>query len=113
MAKPKIPGPKKPQPRPLAQKVRAMMREVLGRKVVDFSAARAARDAAATLHETVPKGEAFGELHPAHAAYMSVVNQVSVLCEILTSLPALHRFVDLIGRAEEEYMPDWPPMSPI
>ena len=89
------------------------MREVLGRKVVDFSAARAARDAAATLHETVPKDEALAELHPAHAAYMSVVNQVSVLSEILTSLPALHRFVDLIGRAEEEYMPSWPPMSPI
>lgn len=74
-----------------------MMREVLGREVVDFSAARAARDAAATLHETVPKDEALAELHPAHAAYMSVVNQVSVLSLILTSLPALHRAIWLRG----------------
>jgi hypothetical protein len=113
MAKPKTPGTKKPQIRPIAQKVRGMLREVLSRKVVDLSAVRTGREAAATLQETVAKDDALAELHPAHAAYMYVVNQVSVLSEILTSLPALHRFVDLIGPAEEEYMPSWPPMSPI
>lgn len=81
--------------------------------MVDLDAVRRGRAAAATLQETVPKDDALAALHPAHAAYMSVVNQVSVLAEILTSLPALHRIVDLIGRSEEEYMPSWPPMSPI
>jgi len=109
-AKPRAP---KPQRHPIAQKVRAVMREVLGRKLVDLAAVRAGFDAAATLQETVPKDDELAALHPAHAAYMSVVNQVSVLTEILTTLPELARFVDIIGHAEEEYMPSWPPMSPI
>jgi hypothetical protein len=113
MAKPKTRGQKKPQPRPLAKKVRAVILEALGRKVVDLDAFRKGRAAAATLQQSVPKDEEFAGLHPEHAAYIYVVNQVSVLCEILTSLPELDRFVDLIGRADEGYMPSWPPMSPI
>lgn len=113
MAKPDPRVTKKPKLRPLAQKVRAVLRDVLGRKVVDLSAVRAGFTAAATLQETVPKGDALTGLHPAHASYMYVINQISVLTEILTSLPALGRLADVIGRAEEEYWPGWPPMSPI
>lgn len=113
MTKPKSRATKKPRPRPIAQKVRGMLQDILHRKVVDLSAVRAGRDAAMTLQETVPKGDALAELPPAFAAYMHVVNQISVLAEILTGLQELDRFVHIIGRAEDEYMPGWPPMSPI
>src|SRR4051812_29138082 len=98
MAKRKTQAPKKLQLRPIAQKVRGMLREVLTRKIVDLSAVRAGRAAAATLQETVAKDDALAALHPAHAAYMAVENQVSVLCEILTTLPELDRISDIISR---------------
>lgn len=113
MAKRKTQPPKKPQLRPIAQKVRGMLREVLSRKIVDLSAVRAGRDAAASLQATVAKDDELAALHPAHAAYTAVANQVSVLSESLTSLPELDRISEIIGRADEEYMPSWPPMSPI
>ena len=88
MAKPKPQALKKQKLRPIAQKVRRVLRDVLGRKVVDLSAVRAGRDAAMTLQETVPKTDALAELHPAFAAYMYVVNQVSVL-ETMTPMDFL------------------------
>ncbi len=59
------------------------------------------------------RDEALADLHPAQAAYLYAVNQVSILAEIMMTLPALHRFVDLLERAEEEYAPSWPEASPI
>jgi hypothetical protein len=110
--KPKTGAPKKPHLRPHAEKIRAALQEGVRRAAVNLPADRADR-AAATLRESIAKDEALADLHPAQAAYLYAVNQVSILAEIMTTLPALHRFVDLLERAEEEYMPGWPPMSPI
>jgi hypothetical protein len=73
--------------------VRSALQDVLRREVVDLSAVRAGRDAAVTLQETVPHAGMLAELPPPLAAYTHVVNQVSVLSEILTGLPTLDRFV--------------------
>lgn len=114
MAKPKtrIGAPKKPHLRPHAEKIRAALQDAVRRSAVDLPADRADR-ASATLRESIESDAALADLHPAQAAYLYAVNQVSILAEIMTTLPALHRFVDLLERAEEEYMPSWPPMSPI
>jgi len=50
---------------------------------------------------------------PVHAAYVHTQNLVSFLSEKLTALDELDPFRDLYEPAEEEYMPGWPPMSPL
>ncbi len=110
--KPRIGAPKKPQLRPHAEKIRAALQDAVRRSAVTLPVDRASR-ASATLRESIARDEALASLHPAQAAYLYAVNQVSILAEIMATLPALHRFADLLGRAEEEYAPSWPPTSPI
>ncbi len=114
MAKPKtrIGALKKPHLRPHAEKIRTALQDAVRRSAVNLPEDRASR-ASATLRESIEKDAALADLHPAQAAYLYAVNQVSILAEIMTTLPALHRFVDLLERAEEEYTPSWPPQSPI
>lgn len=110
--KTKTGAPKAVRLRPHAEKIRAALQEAVRRAAVDLPADRADR-AAATLRESIAKDEALVDLHPAQAAYLYAVNQVSILAEIMVTLPALHRFVDLLERAEEELTPGWPPESAI
>jgi hypothetical protein len=110
--KTRIAAAKKPQLRPHAEKIQAALQDAVRRSAVNLPEDRADR-ASATLRESIAKDAALADLHPAQAAYLYAVNQVSILAEIMTTLPALHRFVDLLERAEEEYTPSWPPMSPI
>lgn len=57
--------------------------------------------------------EELADLRPAHAVYVYAQNQVSVMSEQLTALKEMDRFVRLLAKAEDEYMPSGPPMSPI
>lgn len=50
---------------------------------------------------------------PLHAVYVSVQNIVSVFAECVSVLPELEPYDDVIADAEDEYMPDAPPMSPL
>ena len=50
---------------------------------------------------------------PLHAVYISVQNITSVFAECVSVLPELEPYNDVIAAAEDEYMPDAPPMSPL
>ena len=50
---------------------------------------------------------------PLHAVYISVQNITSVFAECVSVLPELELYNDVIVAAEDEYMPDAPPMSPL
>jgi hypothetical protein len=50
---------------------------------------------------------------PLHAVYISVQNITSVFAECVSVLPELDPYYDVIAAAEDEYMPDAPPMSPL
>ena len=50
---------------------------------------------------------------PLHAVYISVHNITSVFAECVSVLPELEPYYDVIAAAEDEYMPDAPPMSPL
>jgi hypothetical protein len=65
------------------------------------------------LQKTVATREELADFHPAHAIYVYAQNQTSVMSEQLTALEEMDRFVKLISKAEEEYMPSGPPMSPL
>ncbi len=50
---------------------------------------------------------------PLHAVYIAVQNITSVFAECVSVLPELKSYYKTVGNAEEEYMPDGPPMSPL
>jgi hypothetical protein len=99
--------------RPIADKLIKKMRSYDGAKVVDLTAVMEGKKNAEALQKTVATREELADFHPAHAIYVYAQNQTSVMAEQLTKLPEMHRFTRLIGKAEDEYMPSGPPMSPL
>ena len=98
---------------PIADKLVKKMRSYVRGKVVDLTAVMEGKKSAEDLQKTVAAREELAKLHLAHAIYVYAQNQTSVMAEQLTRLPEIDRFTRLIGKAEEEYMPDGPPMSPL
>lgn len=106
-------APRIPKRRPIADKLIKKMRGYVGAKVVDFSAVSKAKQNAEDLQQTVATREALADHHPSHALYIYAQNQTSVVAEQLTVLPELDRLTRLVGKAEDEYLPGGPPMSPL
>jgi hypothetical protein len=52
-------------------------------------------------------------MDPLHAAYVIIQHFTSIFAESFSSLSELKAYSDIVGSAEEEYMPSGPPMSPI
>jgi hypothetical protein len=98
---------------PIAQKLVRAFRKLRSRKILDFKQLDAGRKMAEDLQKTVATKEELAVLHPAHAIYAHAQHQVAVLSEQLTQLPQMSRFVDLVGKAEDKYMPSGPPISPL
>lgn len=96
---------------PIARRLLRAWVRFKNQNVIDLAAVRAGKEEAQRLVASVPTRSQGSD--PAHAVYASVYNLVSILTESLTSLPELAPFADIISAAEEEYMPGWPPMSPI
>lgn len=98
---------------PIADKLIKKMNRYIRGKVVDLNAVLVGRKNAEELQKTVATREDLADLHPAHAIYVYAQNQASVMAEQLTSLKEMDRFVKVVSRAEDEYMPDGPPLSPL
>lgn len=82
-------------------------------KIVDLRDVMTGKKNAEELQKTVSTPEELADLHPAHAIYAYAQNQVSVIFEQLIGLKEMDRFARLLSRAEDEYMPSGPPMSPL
>lgn len=104
---------KLPRRQPIADKLLRMMKRYSRDKVVDLAAVVSGRNYADELERTIVSPEALAKFHSAHAAYVYAQNVVSVLSEQLTGLKEMNSFARLIGKADEEYMPSGPPMSPL
>jgi len=98
---------------PIADKLVKKMNRYVRGKVVDLEAVMTGRKNAEDLQKTVATREELADFHPAHAVYVYAQNQVSVMSEQLTPLKEMDRFARLLGKAEDEYMPSGPPMSPL
>lgn len=98
---------------PIARRVLERMRRQVRSKVANLAAFREGNAYAEALQNTVAAADKLQKMHPAHAIYAHVQNQMSVMAEQLLELPEMTTFAKLVGAAEEEYMPSWPPMSPI
>ena len=98
---------------PVAEKVISALRKASGRKVIDLSRFKEARLDAENLVKTVVSEKEMAKLDPVHAVYVYAQNMMSVLGEQLGELPELSKLVNALADAEEEYMPSYPPMSPL
>ncbi len=96
---------------PIASKLIAALDKHRKQKVVDLDAWKTGVEQARGVIEGMrPSGD---DLSPGFAAYIAVSNWALGLVETIQGLPELRRFIDRIERAEEEYMPSGPPMSPL
>ena len=100
-------------PGSIAQKVISGIRKTRGRKVVDLSQFQDARLNAENLDKTVITEKEMAALDPVHAVYSYAQNKMSVFSEQLGELPELAKHVNAIADAQDEYMPSYPPMSPL
>ncbi len=98
---------------PIADKLVKKMNRYVRGKVVDLNAMITGKKNAEELQETVAIQERLADHHPAHAIYVYAQNQVSVMSEQLTALKEMDRFDKLISKADDDYMPSGPPMSPL
>jgi hypothetical protein len=98
---------------PIATRLVREVRKTSRARVVDLHAFRVGAARAAEFQKSVATREDLADFHPAHAVYVAVQNQVSVMAEQLTALPATAKLASRIGAAEDEYMPGGPPMSPL
>jgi hypothetical protein len=98
---------------PLGQKVVRALQKHQNARVVNLREFAKARQESQRLFDSLGDAQRFLGLAPVHALYVSVQNQVSVLLEVLSQLPELDPLVKVITRAEDEYMPEGPPMSPL
>jgi hypothetical protein len=98
---------------PLGQKLLRHLRRFRRSQGVDLGALKAASQESQQLLESLPDRELLQSLDPAHAPYVFLYNRVSLLAEVITSLEEFEPLVQLITRAEDAYMPEGPPISPL
>jgi hypothetical protein len=77
------------------------------------------RRQAATDFAQVPKdlksveGLVRSEYDPLHAAYIAAQNFMSFFAEAVSQFPEFDPYAKIVGPAEDDYMPDAPPLSPL
>jgi hypothetical protein len=98
---------------PIARRVLERMRRQIHSKVANLAAFRDGNAYAEALQDSVVAPDALKDMHAAPAIYVHVQNQMSVMAQQLLQLAEMKAFVKLVGAARDEYMPSWPPMSPI
>jgi len=83
--------------------------------VIDLTSRRAVMESIREAHldkdrvsELIAKGH-----DPAHAVLIFTQNLVSLLSEALSELKPLRQFCRIVAKAEDEYMPSYPPVSPV
>ena len=99
--------------RPIADKVLRKIDRYQRSKVVDLKEFREGKQRAKSLEQSVTSDSELQKLHPAHALYVYAQNRLSVMAEQLTHLPELDRLNRPLSEAEDAYMPQGPPMSPL
>lgn len=82
--------------------------------VIDLSAYRAAKAAAENLLSDERLRELIATGHdPAHAALVYAQNFASLVAEQISATKELRHYAAIVGKAEDDYQPGFPPMSPV
>jgi hypothetical protein len=98
---------------PIAQKVLAEIERMQGRKVVDLSQFREGKLDAENLEKSMHTGKRMADRDPVYDVYVYAHNKISIFAEQLAELREVAKLTGAIADAQDEYMPSYPPMSPI
>jgi hypothetical protein len=98
--------------RPIAKKILAKMKRH-SRASADIKSWVDGRAMAEEMRQQITAQKELASLDPAFAAYVYPQIQVSLMSEQLTALKEMAPFADIVSKAEELYMPEGPPMSPL
>lgn len=98
----------------ISAKLRKQFNEIKNQKIIDIQALHQAKKKSEEDIKSINRPEDLGhDYHPFHAVYISTQNFVSVLAENLTAFDELDAFSRKVEKAEDIYMPGYPPMSPV
>ena len=97
---------------PISKKVIDGLQKAKNRKIINFSEIKAANAYAQDLDKTVVSKDNLSKHDPFHAVYIYAQNKVSVLVEQLSEFPALSKLTDSLSKADDIYLPSYPPKSP-
>jgi len=67
----------------------------------------------ALQHGGPPRKSRGDELDPLHEVYTAVQNVSSIFAERISGFPEFKPYYQLVAKAEDEYLPSCPPMSPL
>jgi hypothetical protein len=98
---------------PIATKVIEGLRQSMNSKIIDMMSWKKGVAEAESIAGKSPSFNALSHLDPNHAVYMHSMNTLSDYVESICQLPAVKKITDLYAKAEDEYMPGGPPMSPL
>jgi len=98
----------------LAAKVKERVIAAKAQKILPFEMlAQIKREVDKNAGLATPEVLVDGGADPEFALYASVQQMVSLFAELLLQLPELRTFRNLLEKLEEDYMPSYPPTSPI
>lgn len=97
----------------IAKKIINDLEEIAKRKIIKIEEIKMAHERAENLEATVASDKELSQLDPLHAVYVYAQNRMDILAQQLTQLPACQKIVSALAKAEEIYMPSFPPMSPV
>ena len=98
---------------PISQKVLSAIMKTQRGKVIDLAQVKEARLNAENLAKSIITEKEMATLDPVHAVYAYAQNKLSVLIEQLSVLPEISKLTNALAAAQDEYMPSYPPMSPL
>ena len=98
---------------PISKKVIDGLKKAKNQKIINFSEIKEAKAYAQDLDKGVVSGDELSKYDPLHAVYIYAQNKVSVLVEQLSDLPALSKLTNTLFKADDIYLPSFPPKSPI
>jgi len=98
----------------LTAKVKAAVIAAKARKILPFEmVAQIKREVDKNAGLATPEELVDGGRDPAFALYVSVQQMVALFAEVLLQMPELQAFRKRLEKLDDDYMPSYPPMSPI
>ena len=82
-------------------------------KIIDFTEAKKAREALLEINSGLSKIDRSEDLDPSHKIYVQIQNILSYFSEKISVFNEFTEYYDLLEELDFEFMPSYPPMSPI
>lgn len=98
----------------ISAKLRKRFNDIKNQKIINIKDLHEAKKKSEEDLKSIKTPQQLGtDYHPFHAVYVSTQNLVSLLAENLTVFEELDELSSKVEKAQDTYMPDYPPMSPV